>query len=150
MHDNGLEELVGRRLRALPDPEAPPTLWPRIRDAVEERLARPWYRRPWRSWPPALRAGSTGLVTAALAGWALAWAADPGFWSWVPGLVRGGGALAAAGSGALVTAVDVLRRAYVEPVALYVLAVALGTGTATAVLGTAFRQAVTIGGTSES
>ncbi len=149
MHGDGLEDLIGRRLRALPEPQAPPTLWPRVRAAVEEHLARPWYRRAWRSWPAALRAASLGLVAAALLGWSLAGAVAPGLWIRIPGLVRSFGASAAAGAGALVTAADILRRALVEPVALYVLAFSLVTGTAVAVLGTAFRQAVTLGGISE-
>ncbi len=56
MQPDRLEELISRRLRALPDPEAPPTLWPRVRVAVERRLAQPWYRRAWREWPAAQRA----------------------------------------------------------------------------------------------
>ena len=150
MHGDGLEELIGRKLRALPEPQAPPTLWPRVRAGVEEHLARPWYRRAWRSWPAELRAASLGLAAAALLGWSTAVAAAPGLWIRIPGLVRSAGASVGAGAGALVTAADTLRRAFVEPVALYVLAFSLVTGTAVAVLGTAFKQAITLGGTSES
>ena len=150
MPADDLEELIGRRLRSLPEPLAPPTLWPRIRAAVEERLARPWYRRAWREWPAALRAASLALAAAALLGWPLAEGAGPGLWSGVPGLVRTARASATGGAGALLTAADALRQAFVEPLALYVVAFALVTGTAAAVLGITIKQALTLGGLSRS
>ena len=156
MHGNRLEELIDRRLRALPDPQAPPTLWPRVRVAVERRLARPWYRRAWRDWPVALRAASSGLVLAVLAGGLSVAAAGPDLLTRMSGLARLFGTSATAGAGVLVAIAEGLRRALVEPLALYVLAWALLTGTAVAVLGAVVRQAltlghaVTIGGVSES
>ena len=156
MQPDRLEELISRRLRALPDPQAPPTLWPRVRVAVERRLAQPWYRRAWRDWPIAQRAASSVLVLAALSGGLLLGAADPGLLPRISGLVRVFGTSATAGAGVLVAVSEGLRRALVEPLALYVLAWAFLTGTAVAVLGAIFRQAltlghaVTIGGVSES
>lgn len=150
MHADDLEELIDRRLRSLPEPPPPPTLWPRVRAAVEEHLARPWYRRAWRDWPVALRAASLVLATGALLGWPLAGGAAPGLWSGALGLVRGVGASMTGGAGALVTAVDVLRRALVEPLAVYVVVFALVTGTAAATLGVAIKQALTLGGLSRS
>ena len=151
MHADDLEQLIGRRLRSLPEPLAPPTLWPRVRAAVEEHLARPWYRRTWREWPLALRAASLALAAGAvvgLVGWPLADSA--GLWSAAPGLVRNVGASVGGGAGALVTAVDALRHALVEPLAVYVVAFALVTGTAAAALGIALKQALTLGGFSRS
>lgn len=156
MQPDRLEELISRRLRALPDPEAPPTLWPRVRVAVERRLAQPWYRRAWREWPAAQRAASSALVLAALGGGLVVGAADPGFLPRISGLVRVVGISATAGAGVLVAVAEGLRHALVEPLALYVLAWAFLTGTVVAVLGAIFRQAltlghaVTIGGVSES
>ena len=148
MHADDLEELIGRKLRSLPEPLAPPTLWPRVRAAVEEHLARPWYRRTWRDWPLALRAASLALAAGVLVGWPLAGSA--GLWSPAPGLVRSVGASVGGGAGALVTAVDALRHALVEPLAVYVVAFALVTGTAAAALGIALKQALTLGGFSRS
>lgn len=148
MHADDLEELIGRKLRSLPEPLAPPTLWPRVRAAVEEHLARPWYRRTWRDWPLALRAASLALAVGVLVGWPLAGSA--GLWSAAPGLVRSVGASVGGGAGALVTAVDALRHALVEPLAVYVVAFALVTGTAAAALGIALKQALTLGGFSRS
>lgn len=156
MEPDRLEELIGRRLRELPGPEAPATLWPRVRVAVERRLAQPWYRRAWREWPVAQRAASSALVLAALGGGLVVGAADPGLPARIAGLVRVFGISATAGAGVLVAVAEGLRRALVEPLALYVLAWAFLTGTVVAVLGAIFRQAlilghtVTIGGVSES
>ena len=148
MHADDLEELIGRRLRSLPEPLAPPTLWPRVRAAVEEHLARPWYRRTWRDWPLALRAASLALAAGALVGWPLAGSAR--LWSEAPGLVRSVGASVGGGAGALVTAVDALRQTFVEPLALYVVVFGLVTGTAAVVLGITIKQALTLGGLSRS
>ena len=156
MHGDRLEEVIGRRLRALPDPQAPPTLWPRVRVAVERRLAQPWYRRAWRDWPVTVRAASSGLVLVALAGGLSVAAGGPELLTRISALVRLFGTSATAGAGVLVAIAEGLRRALIEPLALYVLAWAFLTGTVVAVLGTVFRQAltlghaVTIGGVSES
>ena len=156
MQPDRLEELIDRRLRALPDPQAPPTLWPRVRVAAERRLAQPWYRRAWRDWPVAQRAAASGLVLASLAGGLFVGAADPGLLARISGLVRLFGTSATAGAGVLVAVAEGLRHALIEPLALYVLVWAFLTGTAVAVLGAIFRQAltlghaVTIGGVSES
>ncbi len=150
MHADDLEELIGRRLRSLPEPLAPPTLWPRVRAAVEEHLARPWYRRAWREWPAALRAASLALVTGALLGWPLSGDVAPGLWSVVLGLVRSVRASATGGAGALVTVADALRQAFVEPLALYIVVFGLVAGTAAAALGITIKQALTLGGLSRS
>jgi hypothetical protein len=46
-----LERLIDRELRALPPPQAPRGLLPRIMTAVEDRAQRPWYTRAWLQWP---------------------------------------------------------------------------------------------------
>lgn len=49
--DPRLEALVHRKLRELPDLEAPPTLAPRVLAALRAR-ARAWWHRAWWHWPP--------------------------------------------------------------------------------------------------
>jgi hypothetical protein len=46
------EAVLDRELKRLPDRPAPDTLIPRVLAVVEGRTRRPWYRQPWRSWPP--------------------------------------------------------------------------------------------------
>ena len=150
MDSNDLEQLIGRRLAALPRPVAPPTLWPRVLAAVGSHLARPWYQRAWRTWPAALRAASLGLFLAALLGSAFVEAMASGLWSRVPGLIQSVNGSVTTGAWVLLTAADVLRRTLVEPIAVYVLALGLMTGTAAAALGVVLRQVVTQGGISQS
>lgn len=49
--DDDLERRIDRALRRLPPPRAPQTLLPRVMTAVHARSERPWYARPWFSWP---------------------------------------------------------------------------------------------------
>jgi hypothetical protein len=51
MDPGDLERLIDRELRALPPPQAPRGLLPRIMTAVEDRAERPWYTRAWLQWP---------------------------------------------------------------------------------------------------
>ena len=63
-----LETLVHRRLRQLPDPQAPQTLLPRVMAAVRAWSERPWYQRAWVSWPAALQAVSIAALAAVIGG----------------------------------------------------------------------------------
>ena len=49
--DPGLEELIGRKLRALPERMAPASLQANVFAAIRARAACPWYRRAWFQWP---------------------------------------------------------------------------------------------------
>jgi hypothetical protein len=51
-----LERLIDAELRALPDLTAPEGLFEQVMAAVQERAARPWWRRSWQDWSPALQA----------------------------------------------------------------------------------------------
>ena len=51
MDRDDLERLIDRELRALPPPQAPRGLLPRIMTAVEDRAQRPWHTRAWLQWP---------------------------------------------------------------------------------------------------
>ena len=62
-----LERSVDRKLRALPLPQAPPTLLPRVMAAARAWTARPWYAREWVTWPLGWQAGSLGLLIVTLA-----------------------------------------------------------------------------------
>ncbi len=75
--DNQWEEVLDRELKTLPDRQAPSTLLPRVMAAVQAKARLPWWRRAWRTWPPAaqilsllLFSGLLGLVTwVAMHGW---------------------------------------------------------------------------------
>ena len=63
--DPRLEAYLHRKLRALPDLQAPPTLAPRVLAAIHAR-AQAWWRRAWWDWPLAAKAGFV-LVAVAVA-----------------------------------------------------------------------------------
>ncbi len=50
-NDPSLEELIGRKLRALPERKAPASLQANVFAAIRVRAARPWYQRAWFQWP---------------------------------------------------------------------------------------------------
>ena len=150
MHRDDLERLIGEKLAALPRPAAPPTLWPRVRDAVEAHLARPWRRRAWRTWPAPARAASLGLLAAAFLGLTLLEPTAQGLWSQVLGTVQGAGGSAATFGRGLLAATEVIRRTLVEPIVVYVLALVLMTGASATVLGIALERLVAMEGVSES
>ena len=62
--DPKLEQFIHRKLRELPDVEAPPTLAPRVLAALHAR-AQAWWRRAWWDWPLAAKAGFVTLALAA-------------------------------------------------------------------------------------
>jgi len=66
-----LERLADRELRALPAPRAPQSLLPRVMRAVETLAARPWYSRPWISWPVGWQAASALALVAVVGSLAL-------------------------------------------------------------------------------
>ena len=84
--DTALAQQVDRELKALPQPEAPPTLVSGVMRAVALAATRetPWYSRAWLAWPRTAQAAS--LVLVALAGIA-AWRETPAAWAWATGVV---------------------------------------------------------------
>ena len=50
-HDEPLAAWTDHALKQLPLRPAPPTLAPRIREALARQQTLPWYRAPWLKWP---------------------------------------------------------------------------------------------------
>ncbi|MBN2507376.1 MAG: hypothetical protein JXQ71_11840 [Verrucomicrobia bacterium] len=61
--DPPLEALIDRKLRELPELEAPPTLAPRVMAALQTR-ARAWWCRAWWDWPAAAKAAFIAVALA--------------------------------------------------------------------------------------
>jgi hypothetical protein len=59
---------VDRLLKDLPELDAPATLAPRVINAIRGRLAAPWYRRSWETWPAPLRAALVAALVAVFVG----------------------------------------------------------------------------------
>lgn len=120
-----LAALVDRELARLPLPSAPPTLLPRVMAAVRGWSMRPWYQRAWFTWPPAWQLASVVVlamlvsVMALLVPDAQAAARDLtgsimarlGLATKVPGLVQQ--------LGATRTALEVVWRSLLQPVATH-------------------------------
>lgn len=67
--ERALEVQIGRALRTLPTPAAPPRFADNVLAAVRQRAPKPWYQQPWRAWPPVWRGASAavaGLAAVAL------------------------------------------------------------------------------------
>lgn len=72
--DQQLEMEISRELKALPELTAPSAVASRVMAVIERRLAIPWYRRSWESWPAALQVAFLAamlllFVGLCLAGW---------------------------------------------------------------------------------
>ena len=75
-NDRQLELAISRELKSLPELAAPASLANRVMAAIESRIRVPWYRRPWVTWPVALRMASLATMLAlfgglCFAGWEL-------------------------------------------------------------------------------
>ena len=151
MYRNDLEWLIDGKLGQLPEPVAPATLLPRVLAAIEAHLARPWYRRAWRTWPQALQAVSAaGLLVAALLSLGLFEPVAQTFWPQGLGTFQEIGGSVSVHIRALLEATQVLRRMLVEPIFAYALAFGLLSGMAAAALGLALKRVAPLEGVSES
>ncbi len=120
MNPAELESLVHHALRRLPPLRAPQTLVPRVLSAIRTPTPSAWYRRPWISWPGALRAVSVvGIAALVSLAWVVLEAANgSGVWSAM-------GETVATLSGftddamALLAAMRVLWRVFLEPTVGY-------------------------------
>lgn len=61
--ESELEQAIDRALRALPERAAPPTLIPRVMEAIARRQALPWWRKSFGFWPVGARMGFLALTT---------------------------------------------------------------------------------------
>jgi len=63
-----LEELIHRELSKLPELQAPDTLIQRVFASIQAEEAKPWWQRPWTTWPTQARivAWPVMLATAAM------------------------------------------------------------------------------------
>ena len=149
-----LERLASRALRALPTPRAPGSLVGRVLTAMSREAARPWYARPWRTWPLAWQLASAFAIVLVAVGSVLA----------VPGVLAALGQVAPAMSlSALVESIGPLRvarplwdatvvvwRLVVQPVAPYVVLFVLIMSFSCIAFGTALDRVVALGGASRS
>jgi hypothetical protein len=62
--DQELEQFIHRRLRELPEREAPAALIPRVLAVLEARARLPWWQLSWWDWPVAARATFVFLALA--------------------------------------------------------------------------------------
>lgn len=63
-----LEELIHQKLRNLPEQEAPATLAPRVMAAIEAASRKPWWQKPWSSWPTLCQAAFLALLAGVAGG----------------------------------------------------------------------------------
>ena len=144
MNPADLERAVDRALRRLPTVIAPPTLLPRVLEAVRHRFQRPWYERPWFNWPVGLQAASALALVAGLAAGALAWPVlDRVLFDAVFAFVGNWETQLSAASAdvlSVVNVVAVLRRVLVGEVLNYVIAVTAVMGMACAAFGAALAR----------
>lgn len=149
MAPSDLETFVHRHLKALPPPQAPGTLLPRVMTTIHGQLERPWYTRALFTWPLAGQAAGLVALLAVVSGVAL----------WVPVAHDAGSRLlsaligsetqrlatAAARIGSAVNAIEVMRRTLVEPLYAYAVVLILVMCATSAVCGAALTR-VAFGG----
>jgi hypothetical protein len=131
---NFQDDELDRALSALPAPSAPDTLLARVMVAVRAE-EKPWYARAWVTWPIGLQAISAVLLVALCAA----------LWWVVPSQL---GPVADRLSQAL-TMGRVLWRVVVQPLAIYLLVLAVAVSFVCAVLWTAINR-LALGGASTS
>src|SRR5262245_17295482 len=133
-----LEAIVHRQLKALPRPQAPNTLLPRVMTAIQRRLERPWYARALFTWPLAGQAACLVALLVVVGGVAL----------WLPivhdtasdlllsplGNETRRIATAAARISRAVNTIEVLHRTLIEPLYAYAVILILTICTTSAVL----------------
>jgi hypothetical protein len=152
MNADDLQQLIDAALKQLPTPPAPGTLLPRVLAATVHRKPAPWYARPWLTWPRgwqiacvvvfvAIGAGlsillpsvqhAAGIISSRLAGSA-------------PGRIAAVAAIVEQGA----TLVRVFWQVLLEPVAFYLLILAVSLSLACAAIWTALDR-VALGGASQ-
>jgi hypothetical protein len=151
MHPDDLQHLIDRELKQLPTPPAPGTLLPRVLAATVNRKPAPWYARPWVTWPRGWQVASVAILVALGAGLSMIVPAlqhpPAGVASRPGGGAPGGIATVAAVVEQGATLVRVLWQVLLEPIAVYLLILAVSLSLACAAVWTALER-VTLGGAS--
>jgi hypothetical protein len=152
MNPDDLQQLMDRELKRLPTPRAPATLLPRVLAATVARPPVPWYARAWVTWPLGWQVASLAVLVAAGVGFAMlapdVWQAAAGLAPGVPGRAPSRlAALADALDGA-VTLTRVCWQVLLEPIAFYLLVLAVSLSLACAAVWTALERAA-LGGASQ-
>jgi hypothetical protein len=151
MDPRDLERLIDHELRQLPSPRAPRTLLPRVMRAVRTTAVAPAPAPGWSTWPTVLRVGTLAAAALIVLGVVT-------FWPMLPNLADAalahtnsptGARLAAAlhGLDDILSAIRVLWRVLLQPVAVFTLVIVAVMSAACAVFGTALGR-VALGGAS--
>lgn len=152
MHERDLEDLVDRGLKAVPPPRAPRTLLPSVMRAVRAAAERPWYARPWVTWPSTWRLASAMALLLLLAGAAaLVPAAQPyaaPVLAWGQGLLEPAGQVVSSVE-TLTAAVEIASRVIGQSVLGLLLALFVVMLTASVAIGAAIGR-VALGGAYQS
>ena len=145
MHPDDLENWVTRELGQLPQPRAPRTLLPRVMSAIRELADRPWYSRPWLTWPLAWQVASlAALLIAGVAAYTVSPAATVPY-DRLPGFVARTTADTAALASylqAALTTTQTIWRTLLQPVSPYAFALVATMSLMCAALGAALNQIV--------
>jgi hypothetical protein len=147
-----LEQLIDRELKQLPTPPAPRTLLPRVLAATVHRKPAPWYARPWVTWPRGWQIASVVVFVAIGVSLSIfmptvqhvAGNIPSRFAGSAPGRIAAVAAIVAEGA----TLVRVFWQVMLEPVAFYLLILAVSLSLACAAVWTALER-VALGGASQ-
>ena len=71
-YEDRLAQEIDRKLKSLPELQAPATLISRVNAALAQRRSLPWYRQPWPAWPVPMRAAAFVMLSAFFASLCLA------------------------------------------------------------------------------
>jgi len=149
MSADDLQQLIDRELKRLPTPPAPGTLLPRVLAATVHRKPAPWYARPWMTWPRGWQIACVVVFAAIGAG---LWMFGPTVQQvagTIPSRLAGGAPGRIAAVAAIVeqgaTLVRVFWQVLLEPVAFYLLILAVSLSLACAAVWTALER-VALGG----
>jgi hypothetical protein len=152
MNERDLEDLIDRSLKAAPPPRAPRTLLPAVMRAIQAAVERPWYARPWVTWPSTWRLASAMALLVLLAGAAVLMPAAQPYAA--PVLAWGQELMAPAGHvvssvGTLTAAVEIASRVIGQSVLGLLLALFVVMLTASVAIGAAIGR-VALGGAYQS
>jgi hypothetical protein len=151
MNPVDLQQLMDRELKQLPTPRAPETLLPRVLAATVHRKPAPWCARAWVTWPRGWQVASVVAFVAIAVGLSLFMPAVQHAPADVASRVAASAPGRIAGvAGTVEKAATLMRvfwRVLLEPVAFYLLVLAVSLSLACAAIWTALER-VALGGAS--